>query len=203
MVLAAVEQYEAPARRLVHDDLALSFLPTGSRWFLRATRFSAPRRLLIATMEKSGPGMWASLTCRKHFIDDKLDEALADIDAVVILGSGLDTRAYRLARRTDVPVFEVDLPTPASRLVFTLVRKDFIDGANLYGAKSLYRRFREKRQIWRFGLAPEMVPAFLGDYGWRVIDQAGPDEIVQRYIRPAGRNLTASEIEWSVYAEKL
>ena len=55
------------------------------------------------------PGSWALIACRKRFIDDKLDEALGNIDAVVILGAGMDTRAYRLARRSDIPVFEVDL----------------------------------------------------------------------------------------------
>ena len=40
---------------------------------------------------------------------------LPDIDAVVILGAGMDTRGYRLARRSDIPVFEVDLPVNIAR----------------------------------------------------------------------------------------
>ena len=44
---------------------------------------------------------------------------------------------------------------PGSRLVFTYVRRDFIDGVNLYGAESLYRRFRQRQQLWHFGLQPE------------------------------------------------
>ena len=141
----------------------------------------------------------------------------------------MDTRAYRLARRSDIPVFEVDLPVniarkkaavqraiggvPASvhlvpldferddligaltghgyrpdartffiwegvtqyltedavratlgalqaapagsRLVFTYVRKDFIDGVNMYDAAILYKRFRQRQQVWRFGLDPD------------------------------------------------
>ena len=36
MVLAAIEHYEPPERRLVDDDLALSILPAGQRaWFAR------------------------------------------------------------------------------------------------------------------------------------------------------------------------
>jgi methyltransferase (TIGR00027 family) len=85
---------------------------------------------------------------------------------------------------------------PGSRLVFTYVRKDFIDGVNLYGAPSLYRRFREKRQIWHFGMWPEEVPGFLAQYGWRVVEQAGLDDFVQRYVKPTGRDLTTSQIEW-------
>lgn len=277
MMLAAVEQHEPPGRRLVDDDLAASFLPVPTRWLVAATRSAPLRRLFIAAMDRSGPGLWTNLTCRKRFIADKLDDALADIDAVVVLGAGMDTRAYHLARRSSIPVFEVDQPVniarktatvrrvlggvppsirlialdfgsddilpalaehghssgyrtffiwegvtqyltreavratlaglrsvaPGSRLVFTYVRRDFIDGTNLYGTPTLYRRVRRRRQLWHFGLAPEEVESFLAGYGWRLIEQAGPEQLVQRYVEPAGRKLTASQIEWSAYAEKM
>jgi methyltransferase (TIGR00027 family) len=244
---------------------------------VRATRFGPARRAVIAASERSGPGLWANLACRKSYIDDNLAESLPDVGAVVILGAGLDTRPYRLARLGDIPVFEVDLPVniarkravvarvlgavppsvqlvsvdferddlmatlasygyhaevPAffiwegvtqyltadavaatfdqlaqaaggSRLNFTYVRRDFIEGVNLYGASTLYRKFRQQSQLWKFGLLPEEVAGFLAGYGWRLIDQAGPDDLMARYVRPAGRNLTASQIEWSAYAEKL
>ena len=268
MVLAAVEQNEDAGRRLVHDDLARSFLPAGLRALVGATRIPLVRRLIVGASERSGPGLWANIACRKRLVDDKLDESLGDIDAVVILGAGMDTRPYRLAHRSDIPVFEVDLPVnierkkavvrrvlgvppasvrlvpvdferddlssalaehgyrseyrtlfiwegvtqyltedavratfeylrsaaPGSRLVFTYIRRDFIDGVNLYDARSLYRRFREKRQVWLFGLQPDDVSAFIAEYGWRLIEQAGPDYFVEHYIRPSGtksRGVTA------------
>jgi methyltransferase (TIGR00027 family) len=277
MVLSAIEQQEPLDHRLVDDDLAASFLPRPLRALVRATRFGPVRRAVIAASERSGPGLWANLTCRKSYIDDNLAESLADVAAVVILGAGLDTRAYRLARGGDVPVFEVDLPVnitrkravvarvfgqvppsvrlvsvdferddlmatlasygycadsptffvwegvtqyltadavaatfdqlgqaaSGSRLDFTYVRRDFIEGVNLYGAPAVYRKFRQRSQVWKFGLMPEDVDDFLAEYGWRLIDQAGPDELMDRYIRPAGRNLTASQLEWSAYAEKV
>jgi methyltransferase (TIGR00027 family) len=275
MVLAAVEQHEPPGRRLVDDDLAGALLPMGMRILVGATRWPLLRRLLIAASERSGPGLWTNMACRKHYIDDKLFESIGSIDTVVILGAGLDSRAYRLARRTPIPVFEVDLPVniarkraavrrvfgappasvhlvpvdfetddlaavlarhgyaatdrtffawegvtqyltadavrtmfeflaraaPGSRLVFTYVREDFIDGRSMYDAPGLYRRMRQRSQLWRFGLMPADVPAFLADYGWRVIEQAGPDYLLEHYVRPAGRDLPASQIEWSAYAE--
>lgn len=276
MVLAAVEQNEPPGRRLVDDDLAELFLPAPMRWLVAATRFAALRRLLIGASEWSGRGLWANLACRKRFIGDKLGEALDDIDAVVILGAGLDTRAYRLTRQVRRPVFEVDLPVniamkaktvrrvlgqlplsvrlvavdferddlltalaehgyrtdyrafficegvtqyltedavrrtleglrataPGSRMVFTYVRRDFIEGTNLYGTRTLYRKVRQRRQLWRFGLEPDEVAGFIAEYGWRLVEQAGPDELVQRYVEPTGRKLKASQLEWSAYAEK-
>jgi methyltransferase (TIGR00027 family) len=277
MVLSAIEHQEPPDRRLVDDDLAVSFLPKPLRALVRATRFRLVRRAVIAASERSGPGLWANLACRKSYIDDNLAESLPGVDAVVILGAGLDTRPYRLARHGDVPVFEVDLPVniarkravvsrvfgavpPSVRLVsidferddlmatlasygyrvdsptffiwegvtqyltadavratfdqlaqaasgskldFTYVRRDFIDGVNLYGAPVLYKKFRVRSQVWKFGMMPEDVEEFLAGYGWRLIEQAGPDELKDRYVRPAGRNLPASQIEWSVYAEKI
>jgi O-methyltransferase involved in polyketide biosynthesis len=82
------------------------------------------------------------------------------------------------------------------------VRRDFIEGVNLYGAKQLYRKVRQRRQLWHFGLQPEEVAEFLAPYGWRLTEQLGPEQIMQRYVEPTGRDLTASEIEWSAYAEK-
>ncbi|MDG5484044.1 SAM-dependent methyltransferase [Mycolicibacterium gadium] len=276
MVLAAVEHHEAPKRRLVDDDLARAFLPAGLRGLVSATRLAPLRRLMIGATERAGRGLWANLACRKRFIDETLDDALPDIDAVVILGAGMDTMPYRLARRSDVPVYEVDLPVnierkkaavrrvlgetppsirlvpmdferddlaaeltraghrdgdrtffvwegvtqyltadavhatfeylrstaPSSRLVFTYVRRDFIEGTNLYGARSAYRRFREKQQLWKFGLNTDEIAAFVARYGWRLIEQAGPDYFLRNYVEPSGRKLTASPLEWTAYAEK-
>jgi methyltransferase (TIGR00027 family) len=276
MALAAIEQHEPQGRRLVDDDLAARFLPAPTRWLVAATRLAPLRRLLIAAMDRDGPGLWANLTCRKRYIADKLTEARDDIDALVVLGAGLDTLAYRLARETHIPIFEVDQPinidrkaaavrrvlgelpksvqlvpldferdnllaaltergyrtdyrsffiwegvtqyltadavsatleglrpvASGSRLAFTYVRRDFIDGVNLYGAKPLYRRFRQRQQLWHFGLQPEEVAQFLDEYGWRLVEQAGPEQIVQRYVEPTGRNLIASQVEWSAYAER-
>jgi len=276
MVLAAVEQSEPPGRRLVDDDLAARFLPAPTRWLVTATPPALMRRLMIAAMERDGPGLWANMTCRKRYIADKVTEALDSIDAVVVLGAGLDTLAYRLARTSVIPIFEVDQPVnierkaaavrrvlgtipssvhlvpldferddvltalaergyradyrtffvweavtqyltadavhatleslrpaaPGSRLVFTYVRRDFIDGVNFYRAKQLYRRFRQRQQLWRFGLQPAEVAAFLDGHGWRLVEQLGPEQIVQRYVEPTGRNLTASQVEWSAYADK-
>ncbi len=86
--------------------------------------------------------------------------------------------------------------------MFTYVRRDFIDGINLYGAESLYRRFVQRERLWHFGLPPQEVATFLAGHGWHLSEQAGPDLITQRYIEPTGRHLTVSPIEWTAYAEK-
>jgi methyltransferase (TIGR00027 family) len=115
MVLVAVEQSEPPHRRLVDDDLAVQFLPAPARWLVTSAPPNLLRRLTIAAMEREGPGLWASMNGRKRYIADKVTASLDDIDAVVVLGAGLDTLAYRLARTTGIPIFEVDQPINVAR----------------------------------------------------------------------------------------
>jgi methyltransferase (TIGR00027 family) len=115
MVLVALEQSEPPGRRLVDDDLAARLLPAPTRWLVTATPPNPMRRLAMAAMEREGPGLWASMNCRKHYIADKVNESLDDIDAVVVLGAGFDTLAYRLATNTRIPIFEVDQPVNIAR----------------------------------------------------------------------------------------
>jgi len=276
VVLAAIEHYEQPGRRLVDDDLAASFLPTRLRLLLWLTRAGVLRRAAHKAADRSGPGLWASIVCRKRYIDERLSDPINEFDNVVILGAGLDTRAYRIARYSDLPVFEVDqqinierkaavvrrvlgdapasvhlvpvdfehdelIPalkahgyrasertffiwegvtqylTPeavratlrqlsgavaGSRLIFTYVRQDFIDGTQRYGADSVYSRFRERTQVWKSGLVPEQVGELLAEYGWRLVEQAGPSYFRDTYIRPTGRTLSASPIEWTALAER-
>ncbi|MGU3653016.1 SAM-dependent methyltransferase [Mycolicibacterium sp. A43C] len=272
MLLSAIEALEPPQRRLIDDDLATSFLPRGSRTLAAMARAGWLRRALIAASDRSGPGLWHGIACRKRYIDDKVSDPASETDAVVILGSGLDTRPYRIARYSDLPVFEVDQQTiidrkrttvvrvlgavPASvhlvgvdlecdpfmnalhtngfrdtgrtlyiaegltqyltpaavhdlfeqlrqatagsRLVFTYVRADFVDGTERYESDAVYRRFVPR--LWKSGFAPENLEEMLRGYGWRLIEQAGPSYYRDIYIRPTGRPLSASPIEWTALA---
>jgi len=56
--------------------------------------------------------MQALLAVRTRFIDDQLLEAVNQrkINQIVILGSGLDARAYRLREISSTVIFEVDFP---------------------------------------------------------------------------------------------
>jgi methyltransferase (TIGR00027 family) len=276
MVIVAVDQHE-PAP-LINDELAGRFLPPAARPVVAGARWSPVRRLLFGLTEKRIPGLWAEVLCRKRYLDDQTREALrAGVDAVVILGSGMDTRPYRLAGPGDVPMYEVDLPSniarkrerlralyrqvpgnvtlvpldletddlaealtsagystgaktlflgeavtqylteravratfeflagagAGSRLVFTYVRQDFLDGRCDYRAPAAYQGFVARRRLWKFGLEPHQVAEFLADYGWREIEQVGGEEFLARYVRPSGRPLDVSDLERAVSAEKV
>ena len=274
MVVVAADQYSATP--LVHDPWAATLLPAPTRFIAAATRWSPVRRALRSATDKQFAGGWASFLCRKRYIDDQLRAAVAKgVEAVVILGAGYDTRAYRLPELSGVPVCEVDLPrnsaakaaaltrasrgvpagvtllgvdfenddladslqrngfgtqrrtfyiweavtqyltepavrrtfdylahaAPGSGLAFTFIREDFLSGRQLYGAQRARERFVVKEALWRFGLDPADVGPFLAEYGWREVDQVGPAEYTNRYLRPAGRDEPVSHIERAVYAE--
>jgi methyltransferase (TIGR00027 family) len=95
--------------------------------------------------------------------------------------------------------------TPAasgSRLIFTYIRRDFLDGTEDYGAAPARHEFVTKRHVWHFGLLPEETPALLRDYGWTEHEQVGPTEYAKRYLGPLGRDLPVSQIERFVYADR-
>ena len=233
---------------------------------------AAGARLAVRASERAAPGIWGGIACRKRYIDDRFTSALEDgVDRVVVLGSGLDTRARRLTTPNGVRVFEVDLPvnverqrarlgvpghiTPVpidfegedlstvlaahgyrhdrrclfvwegvtqyltedgvrrtldflagaaagSRLVFTHVLRDFLDGTDLHGARALHRRFATGRPLWRFGLHPHRVGDFLDAYGWREVEQVGAGELDARYVRATGRAVPISPLERTVLAAK-
>jgi methyltransferase (TIGR00027 family) len=273
MVIVAVDQFDPSP--LIHDPWAAKLLPLGGRLAVMLAKWPPARRSTIKATEKKLPGLWASMLCRKRYIDDKLHDAVQEgIDAVVMLGAGFDTRAYRVPGLAGIPVWELDLPAniarkkaalrrcfgripdgvtlvpidfetqdldeeltrhgyrpgsrtfvaweavtqylteagvrrtlerlahagPGSRLVFTYVRQDFLDGAATFGAEAAYQEFVVRRRLWRFGLDPEQVAGLLAEYGWTEAEQLGPREFTARYLEPAGRRLPVSEIERSVHA---
>jgi methyltransferase (TIGR00027 family) len=110
MLSVAVEQHFPKNQRIIEDNLAHSILPSSMRAIVQLTQLAFIRDWLVRTTEKSAPGIWGGTTCRKRYIDEKLIESVAQIDAVVNLGAGFDTRAYRLPALASMPVWEVDQP---------------------------------------------------------------------------------------------
>jgi methyltransferase (TIGR00027 family) len=106
----ALEQYQPAESRLIHDNLAGQLLPDNLRLVLTTLGIKPLRRVYINLIDRNSPGMRCGFI-RKRYIDDILIEALLHgIQNVIILGSGLDTRAYRLPQLSALPVYEVDLP---------------------------------------------------------------------------------------------
>jgi methyltransferase (TIGR00027 family) len=99
--------------RIVTDAYAPEFLSGSSRALFRALRVAGPAVREAERFELLG--LATSGLCRHRCIDEHLLAALPDVEQVMILGAGYDSRAYRFASEIGArPVFEVDLP-PLSR----------------------------------------------------------------------------------------
>jgi methyltransferase (TIGR00027 family) len=101
------------ADRIVTDRYAPAFLSPSGRAVLRALDVAGPVVRRAERLELAG--LAASALCRHRFIDEHLVAALPDVNQVLILGAGYDSRAYRFAAEIGHrPVYEVDL-APLSR----------------------------------------------------------------------------------------
>lgn len=89
-----------------------------------------------------------------------------------------------------------------SRLVFSYIRKDFLDGHQMYGWEKGYKKYVIKDKIWIFGMDPEKWPDFLSQYGWKVIEDVDFMELHERYVKPTGRKLASTPVERLISAEK-
>lgn len=108
-VCRLIEQYQPDATRLFSDPLVKELVGAPIRLVMQ---LAPMRTLTVNRTDAVTNGLYGSQVCRTRFIDDVVQSALAQgISQLVILGAGLDTRAYRLQGIDRVKVFEVDLPT--------------------------------------------------------------------------------------------
>jgi methyltransferase (TIGR00027 family) len=107
----ALESRLSADRRLFDDPYAHAFLGNRLGAVLALARVPLTGGLVTRTIDRGWPGARAWVVVRARFIDDVLRTALADgVGQVVILGSGFDTRAYRVPGVERARVFELDTP---------------------------------------------------------------------------------------------
>jgi methyltransferase (TIGR00027 family) len=99
----AFESSKPAGERICYDPLAHRLI---------SPAFYLLGKLFAGYAERKGPGMLGFLVARCRYIDDYLRACLeAGLDQLVILGAGLDSRAYRFEQlEGHVKVFEVDHP---------------------------------------------------------------------------------------------
>lgn len=125
-------------------------------------------------MPRSLPGrtpVQGSAGCPDDVFDQALQRHLADIDQLVILGAGLDTRAYRLPPGTRVRSFEVDTPwtQPFKR---EMLRKAGVNtiGVTYVSADFLHQDWLEK--LLQAGFEPSRPSFFLWESVTMYLDRA-------------------------------
>jgi methyltransferase (TIGR00027 family) len=220
MVMVAIEQHFPEEQRILVDPLAHQILPFSMRAFGALMRPAFARNWMVRSTEKSVPGIWGGMLCRKRYIDEKLSESIGRIETVVNLGAGFDTRAYRLGAlvRTRVPVWEVDQPENVAakrarlRKLFkevpahvTLVSIDF-DRKDLAAVMAAHGYSLEKRTffIW------EAVSQYLTEEGIRTtfafFSRAAPGSILAfTYAREdflEGKEMYGQEALYEKFVER-
>jgi methyltransferase (TIGR00027 family) len=274
--IVAIEQSFPKDIRIIEDNLALQILPLSYRIFTRLMQIRFIRDWMINFYEKRWPGVWGGILCRKRYINDKLNDLSHQIDGVVNLGAGLDTRVYTLDSISQLPIWELDQDTvikykqkrltqifgafpdniknvaidfdhedindalirngyssdkkiffvwegvtqyleeesvrrmfdflsharSGSKLIFNYVLKDFIEGQRMSDLEDLYKRY-VVNDIWISGFDPGDWPQFLKDHGWRIIEDTGADDLIEKYVKPTGRKFASTPIERGIFAEKI
>ncbi|TCJ95134.1 SAM-dependent methyltransferase [Nocardia alba] len=93
--------------RLYDDPLATAFVDAARRDFTRTEAGAAKWARVEALAEQ----FFAGRSVGVRLVDDRVTEAVAaGCRQIVLLGAGLDTRAFRMGLPADVTVYELDLP---------------------------------------------------------------------------------------------
>jgi methyltransferase (TIGR00027 family) len=105
----AIEMLYPEAEQVCRDPLAAAFLPPGWAAVLRDRE---QLKALMGEKAKQFPGVNGAIVSRVRFIDDVVEQTIADgMAQLVILGAGYDSRAYRIQTvEKQVTVFELDDP---------------------------------------------------------------------------------------------
>ncbi len=186
----ALETAKPAGERICYDPLAREFVDP---WLYLV------ERVFNGLAEWRSPGVAGFIAARCRYIDDYLEKCLQDGAAqVVILGAGLDSRAYRFGRlKEPARVFEVDHPaTQAAKIArlkkifhevprhVTYVPIDFNEETLDRLAECGYDRSQRTLFIWEGVVAylkPEAVDATLA---WVRFNSGSGSAIIFDYIYP-------------------
>jgi len=96
----------------------------------------------------------------------------------------------------------VSKAAPGSKIVFTYVLKNFIEGKNIHeDIKTMYKFMVKKWHIWIYGLDPAEIGDYLSKYNLSLIEDIGSVEMKERYMKLVNLGLDLLEIERIVLAK--
>ncbi|MCF8460557.1 MAG: class I SAM-dependent methyltransferase [Flavobacteriales bacterium] len=106
--MRALESRKPEHLRICYDPYARHLIRSR---FRKVAQTKLITKLIYWFVERKGPGLPAGIAARTRYIDDIVKQEVANgTKQVVIMGAGLDMRAFRLKELKDIPVFEVDFP---------------------------------------------------------------------------------------------
>lgn len=102
-----MEQLEPGDKKLFNDPVIYHLTSPVIRFIIKSKFL---RNYFVRQSDKIIPGIIGGQICRTKFIDEKTLQVLNEVQQILILGAGLDTRAYRLEGIDQKSIYEVDLP---------------------------------------------------------------------------------------------
>jgi len=107
----ALESFRPERERICDDPLARHFLTWPLKLVTGIAAVPGVLKFVSSFIDRRWPGVRSFVVARTRLIDDVIAAALEkDIEQLVILGAGFDSRAYRMSRLRAIDVFEVDHP---------------------------------------------------------------------------------------------
>ena len=191
-LIVAIEQNFPQEERIINDTLAPKLYSGADRFWIQLTKISVFRNLIVGLTEKLLPGGWSCFLMRKRYIDEHLLEAVGnrEVEAVVNLGAGFDTRLYRFEALRNIPCWEVDQPIniAAKERVLKSALKTIPENVTLTGINFVEQEIGEllKQSGYQAGVKTFFV--------WEAVSQYLNDAAVKKVFdffakAPAGSQL--------------
>ena len=110
-MMQAIENLLPQDKRLFEDPYSEKLLPPFSKFWVILMRSPKMFNFLMNMREKSTPGVVGGVLCRTRYIDDVLNNAIKEgFGAVINLGAGMDTHAFRIPGIENIQYFDLDFP---------------------------------------------------------------------------------------------
>jgi len=196
-LVVAIEQNFPQEERIINDTLAPKLYSGADRFWIQLTKISVFRNWIVGITEKFLPGGWSCFLVRKRYIDEHLLEAVGnrEVEAVVNLGAGFDTRLYRFEALRNIPCWEVDQPIniAAKESVLKSALKTVPENVTLTGINFVEQEIGEllKQSGYQAGVKTFFV--------WEAVSQYLNDAAVKKVFdffakAPAGSQLVFTYI---------
>jgi methyltransferase (TIGR00027 family) len=144
------------------------------------------------------PPMKDQTAARTTFFDAALERHLAGVDQLVVLGAGLDTRAYRLPAEARIRCFEVDTPRtqPFKREMLT---KAGVDTARVTYVPADFGNEDWLAKLVDAGFRPEKPSFFL----WESVTVYLDREAVESTLRKIAGTAPGSVVAFDYFSAEL
>jgi len=145
--------------------------------------------------------IYVPIDFEKQTVDIELEKAGYNLNSkTLFIWEGVTYYLSREAINTTLKY--VSKATTGSKIVFTYLLKDFIEGKNIPdGWELVYNYNLKKNNIFKFGLNQADVSNYLSKYSLNVVEDIGHEEFKDRYMKFVDLNLEVSELERIVLAE--